>query len=84
MPLSTEVLYEMKWKAIRIKPYLEGKDAKWTARAIEEYEALVDRFFNENQGMMTPIQYEAAKQDFEYFMSMLILAEAYNKEGDTD
>ncbi|MDQ5988295.1 MAG: hypothetical protein CSYNP_04055 [Syntrophus sp. SKADARSKE-3] len=75
--MSIEMLDDLKWKAFRIKPFFEGKDAKWTDRAIAEYEALVDRFFSEYEEMITPQQYEAAKQDFEYFVTILTLTEAH-------
>jgi hypothetical protein len=81
MSSSTETLHEIKWKALRIRPFLEGKDARWVTRAKAEYETLVDHLHDECRGMMTPQQCDAAKKDFEYFMTMLVHAEAYSKES---
>jgi len=49
---------------------------------MKEYEQLVARFYNENRNRMAPEQYEAAKQDLEYFSSLIDLAVAYHKEKD--
>jgi len=45
-----------------------------------EYLQLVDRFYENNKYDLAPQQYEAAKTDFEYFMMLIELAEAYRKE----
>jgi len=45
-----------------------------------EYLQLVDRFHEENEYLMAPEQYETAKEDFEYFIMLIELAEAYRKE----
>lgn len=44
---------------------------------MQEYVALVHRFYQENEGMMAPQQYDAAKRDFEYFLQLLDLATEY-------
>ena len=49
--------------------------------AIQEYAALVDRFSLENEHLMSPQQYEAAKVDFEYFLRLLELAILYSATG---
>jgi len=38
------------------------------------YMLLLDRFYAENEDMMSPQQYEAAKQDIGYFMQLVDLA----------
>ena len=48
---------------------------------MEGYSQLVDRFYEENEYLMAPQQYEAAKKDFEYLIRLLELAEEYHKEG---
>ncbi|MDQ5986323.1 MAG: hypothetical protein CSYNP_02044 [Syntrophus sp. SKADARSKE-3] len=77
---STETLHEIKWKALRIRPFLEGKDARWATKAKAEYETLVDHLHDACRGMMTPEQCDVAKKDFEYFITMLVHAEANSKE----
>lgn len=76
MPSSLESLREIKLKALRIKPYLEGRGEK----SKRTYCEIVDRFYQKNEGMMAPLQYEAAKQGFEYFLRLLDLAIEYYRE----
>jgi len=40
----------------------------------EAYIQLLDRFYAENEGLVAPQQYEAAKVDIEYFMQLIDLA----------
>ena len=42
----------------------------------------MDRFYHENEDMIPPQQYEAAKNNFEYFMRLVDLAMAYYRERD--
>ena len=76
MVSSLKSLYEIKRKAHSIEPYLDGSDENAKAN----YEDLVDRFYQENEEMMAPQQYEAAKKDVEYFLRLLALAMAYYRE----
>jgi hypothetical protein len=41
----------------------------------------MDRFYEENEHLIAPQQYEAAKKDFAYFMRLIELAREYRKEG---
>ncbi len=81
MPTSLESLREIKLKALSIEPYLEGRDEKGIEKAKVTYYDLIDRFYQENEEMMAPQQYEAAKKDFEYFMRLIDLALAYFADG---
>ena len=67
----------MKQEALRIYKKLQSSDAEAVKAAMEEYLQLVDRFYEENEHLMAPQQYEAAKKDFEYFMRLVDLALAY-------
>jgi len=78
MPSSLESLSEIKLQALLIEPHLEGDGEKGRAT----YRDLVGRFYHENEEMMAPQQYEAAKKDFEYFMRLVDLAIAYYQEED--
>jgi len=71
----------LKQEALSIYTKLQSPDAEEVKRAMREYLQLVDRFYSENENLMAPRQYEAAKQDFEYFMRLVELAEEYHKEG---
>jgi hypothetical protein len=39
---------------------------------------MMDRFYQGNEHLVAPQQYEAAKQDFEYFLRLLDLAIHYS------
>ena len=54
----------MKQEALRIYKKLQSSDAEAVKAAMEEYLQLVDRFYEENEHLMAPQQYEAAKKDF--------------------
>lgn len=72
----------MKQEALNIHNKLQSFDPAEVKAAMKEYEQLVARFYNENRNRMAPEQYEAAKQDLEYFSSLIDLAVAYHKEKD--
>ena len=80
MASSLESLHEIKLKALQIQSCLEGADELWSEKIKETYRDLVDRFYQENEDMIPPQQYEAAKKDFEYFMRLVDLAMAYYQE----
>lgn len=46
------------------------------------FEKLVDSFYQETQDMLAYEQYQAAKNDPEYFMELIILARKYYEEED--
>ena len=81
MSSSLESLCEIKLKALRIEPHLEGRDEKGIEQAKATYKDLVDRFYQAEENL-APHQYMAAKKDFEYFMRLVDLAMAYYREAD--
>ena len=80
MPSSLESLHEIKLKALQIQSCLEGADELWSEKIKEICRDLVDRFYHENDDMIPPQQYEAAKKDYEYFMRLVDLAMAYYRD----
>lgn len=73
-------LAEMKVSALGILERLHSNYTVDVQSAMQEYVALVDRFYQENEEMVAPQQYEVAKKDFEYFLRLLDLAIAYYRE----
>lgn len=73
-------LEEMKITALGILARLHSNDTVDVQSAMQEYVALVDRFYQENEELMAPEQGKAAKQDYEYFLRLLDLAIAYYRE----
>jgi prepilin-type N-terminal cleavage/methylation domain-containing protein len=61
-----------------IRKKLDSSNPADVQNAMQEYMALVDRFYQGNEYLMAPEQYEAAKQDFEYFLRLLYLAIHYS------
>lgn len=67
-------LQEIALAALAIRKKLDSSNPADVQNAMKEYVALVDRFYRGNEYLMIPEQYEAAKQDFEYFLRLLDLA----------
>lgn len=49
---------------------------------IEKHDEGIVRFYHENQDMLAYQQYQAAKNDPEYFMQLALMAYRYYKEGE--
>ena len=79
-----ESLQDIKETAIELAKTLSAEDVPGIAfsAAEEAMRQLVDRLYRENEDMMTSEQYEAARNDFEYFARLVNLAEAYYRDGD--
>jgi hypothetical protein len=73
-----ESLQNIKDTAVRLQEtHLGSGSITMVEKALQQ---LVDRFSRENQDIMVPERYEAAK-DFEYFMMLVDLAMAYYRDG---
>ena len=64
-------------EALDLQEKLNDGDANVARDAEGDAERLVERFYDENRDMTAPQQYEAAKKDFEYFMTLVELALKY-------
>jgi hypothetical protein len=73
------VLKEIKSSAFRIRWKMTSDLASIEddQKAQQEYEALVDRFYEVTKEYVPSQQYQAAKHDFEYFLRLLDLAIHY-------
>ena len=78
-----DTMIAIKAEVFNIQERLNSTDAQVVKDAMEDYLMLADIFYSENEEMMAPQQYEAAKKDFEYFMRLVELAYYYfeNMEG---
>jgi hypothetical protein len=65
--------------AIYIIPRLVVSDPDEVQSTMQEYVALVDRFYKVSEHL-APHQYRVAKQDYKYFLQLLELAIAYYRE----
>ena len=72
--------FQIRSSACHIQSKLINSNAEEIKAAMKEYTELVDRFYNENKEFMAPQQYNAAKKDLEYFMSLVELALAHHRQ----
>lgn len=63
-----EALLDIKYEALYLQQWLIGGHTGEYPRLEAAFESLVDRFYRENEEMVTRGQYEAARGSFEYFM----------------
>ena len=75
-----ESLQDIKGTAMMLLNILMGSDIEAIKAAEGALHLLVDRFYQENEEMIPPQQYEAANKDFEYFIRLVDLALAYYGE----
>ena len=72
------ILEEMKISALRIMEKIKSNDTEEAQGAMQQYAALVDRFYQVNAEFMAPGQYVKAKDDANYFIHLLDLAIGYS------
>ncbi|MDO8723375.1 MAG: hypothetical protein Q7J31_14295 [Syntrophales bacterium] len=72
--------HDIKDTSVTLQEKLLGSDIELIRIAERAFNQLADRFCQENEGMMVPLQYEVAK-DFEYFMRLVDLTLAYFADG---
>ena len=70
-------MIQMRQEALEIKDRLMSSNITIVEGAEKDLERLQDQFFDESQDMMAPEQYEAAKDDFGYFLMLIEMAIAY-------
>jgi hypothetical protein len=72
------ILEEMRISALRILEKIRSDNTGEAEEAMQQYDALVDRFYQANAEFMVPGQYLKAKHDAEYFIHLLDLAIGYS------
>jgi hypothetical protein len=78
MIMSTpELLKDLLITILSIQKELAVSDANKGKIAQEAYRELLDGFYEEYQDMIAPQQYEAAKDDPDYFIALIKLAHYY-------
>ena len=81
--LKAKAMLQIMEEVLDLQESLENSDISVVRAAETDLEKLIDRFYHENQDMMVPGQYEAAKKDFEYFTTLVEMAlEYYKPEAD--
>jgi hypothetical protein len=70
-------LIQMRQKAMKIQDRLMSSDIEVVKTAEKDLERLLEAFYNENKDMLVPQQYETAKKDFGYFLTLIEMAIGY-------
>ena len=71
---KAKTMLQIMEEALDLQDGLENSDTSVVRAAERDLQKLVDRFYHENQDLMAPGQYEAAKKDFEYFTTLVEMA----------
>jgi hypothetical protein len=71
---TPELLKDFLVTILSIQKELAGSDVKKVESAQEAYQELLDGFYEKYQDRMAPQQYEAAKDDPDYFVVLIRLA----------
>jgi hypothetical protein len=74
---SLKKMLQIRQEALDIRDRLMGSQIEVITRAEKDLERLLERFYAENKDLMPPQQYEAAKKDFGYFLTLVEMAVAY-------
>jgi hypothetical protein len=85
---TPELLKDLLVTILSIQKELTGSDVKKVESAQEAYQELLDGFYEKYQekyqDMMAPQQYEAAKDDPDYFVVLIRLAYYYQGQSIVD
>ena len=74
-------MIQIRQEALDIRDRLMGSDIEVVTAAEKDLEQLLERFYEENRDVMPPQQYEAARKDFGYFLTLIEMAVGYYKPG---
>jgi len=65
---------DLKMAALFLQKNLMGRNSETVRSAENELARLVDRFYDENRDLVSPDQYQAARNDYDYFMILVEMA----------
>ena len=75
--LKLNTMTQIREEALNIRDRLMGSKIEVIETAEKDLERLLERFYGENKDMMAPQQYEAARKDFGYFLTLVEMAVGY-------
>ena len=70
-------LIQMRQEALEIRDRLMSSDIEVVKLAEKDLERHLEQFYDHNKDMMAAQQYEAAKKDFGYFVTLIEMAIGY-------
>jgi len=82
MPMTDKIdsLLDMKYEAAYLESELISGSPKRFPEIEKAFEALIDRFYQENNDRVTDRQYKTARDNLDYFMILVEQALAHYKE----
>lgn len=69
-----DAVADLKMAALFLQKNLMGRNSETVRSAENELARLVDRFYDENRDLVSPDQYQAARNDYDYFMILVEMA----------
>ena len=75
--LKLNSMTQIRQEALDIRDRLMGSDIGVITEAEKDLERLLEQFYTENKDVMAPQQYEAARKDFGYFLTLVEMAVGY-------
>jgi len=75
--LKLNTMTQIRQEALDIRDRLMGSDIGVITEAEKDLERLLEQFYTENKDVMAPQQYEAARKDFGYFLTLVEMAVGY-------
>jgi hypothetical protein len=74
-----DAVADIKMAALFLQKNLMGRNPETVRSAENELVRLVDKFYDENRGLVSPDQYRAARNDYDYFMVLVEMAVEHYK-----
>jgi hypothetical protein len=78
-----EALEDIKLRGLYLHGYAITMDTAPVVFDSEEYQRLVDQFYEENKDIVTPVIHRACRENYEFFMTMVEQALNHFREPDT-
>jgi hypothetical protein len=66
-----EALEDIKLQGLYLQGYAITADAAPIVFDTQEYQQLVDQFYQENQDLVTPVIHRACRENYEFFMTIV-------------
>ncbi|HTZ41289.1 MAG TPA: hypothetical protein VMB77_14145 [Syntrophales bacterium] len=78
-----EALEDIKLRGLYLHGYAITMDAAPVVFDSEEYQRLVDQFYEENKDLVTPVIHRACRENYEFFMTIVEQSLNHFREQDT-
>ena len=75
-----EALEDIKLRGLYLHGYAFSADATPIVFDTQEYQQLVDQFYEENQDLVTPVVHRACRENYEFFMTIVEQAISHFRE----